>query len=302
MRLATWSKPMSAAILRYEARARPAGPAPGRLQRGDGAAEIVFGRSDRGGTALVDLYQRTPCRVLFPRPEADDLPVAVLLTTSGGLTGGDRIRLAVGVTENAAAVVTTQAAEKIYRSLGTDCTVAVTLTIGEGGWLEFLPQETILFEGARLDRRTAATLAPDARLLACEMVVFGRIARDEHLTQGKLHDSWRIKRGGRLIWADALRLEGDIAATLAAPSGFGGARALATALYVGGDAETLVPLARGLAESGESRGGASLVNGVLIARFLGPRPELVRRDLMRYVTGMRQAVGRSPTMPRVWHS
>jgi urease accessory protein len=271
------------------------------LQRGDGKASIVFGR--RGtSTALVDLYQRTPCRVLFPRAEPDGPPVAVLLTTSGGITGGDKIRVGVEVTERAAAIVTTQAAEKIYRSLESDATVAVDLSVGAGGWLEYLPQETILFEGARLDRRTEARLASDARLLACEMVVFGRQARDEALTRGKLHDAWRIRRGDRLVWADALRLDGDIAALLAAPAGFDGARAMATALYVGNDAESLVPLARELAESGESRGGASLVNGVLIARFLGPRPELVRRDLMRYVTGLRQAAGRAPTMPRVWHS
>jgi urease accessory protein len=299
---------MSAAILRYEAGARhearparTADPARSRLQRGDGAASIVFGR--RGtGTSLVDLYQRTPCRVLFPRPEPDGLPVAVLLTTSGGITGGDGLRVSAEVTEGAAAIVTTQAAEKIYRSLDADATVAVSLAVGTGGWLEYLPQETILFEGARLDRRTEARLAPDARLLACEMVMFGRLAREEALTRGKLHDAWRIKRGDRLIWADALRLDGDIAALLAAPAGFGEARALATALYVGSDAESLMPLARELAESGDSRGGASLVNGVLIARFLGPRPELVRRDLMRYVTGLRQGAGRAATLPRVWHS
>jgi urease accessory protein len=293
---------MSAAILRYEARAPLiAEPVRGRLQRGDGAASIVFGR--RGsGTALVDLYQRTPCRVLFPRPDTDGLPVAVLLTTSGGITGGDRIRVAVEVEDGAEAVVTTQAAEKIYRSLDADAAVTVNLAVGAGSWLDYLPQETILFEGARLDRRTEARLAPDARLLACEMVMFGRLARNEELTRGKLHDAWRVRRGDRLVWADALRLDGDVAALLAAPAGFDGARALATALYVGPDGERMMPLARELAESGESRGGASLVNGVLIARFLGPRPELVRRDLMRYVTGLRQGAGRAPTLPRVWHS
>jgi urease accessory protein len=299
---------MSAAILRYEAgpsykagAPRLAEPVRGSLQRGDGAADIVFGRRGER-TALVDLYQRTPCRVLFPRPDADGLPVAVLLTTSGGITGGDRIRIGVELNEGAEAVVTTQAAEKIYRSLDTDAAVTVGLTVGAGGWLEYLPQETILFDGARLDRRTEARLAPDARLLACEMVMFGRLARDEALTRGKLHDAWRIRRGDRLVWADALRLDGDIATLLAAPAGFDGARALATALYVGDDAESLMPLARELAEGGESRGGASLVNGVLIARFLGPRPELVRRDLMRYVTGLRQGAGRAPSLPRVWHS
>jgi urease accessory protein len=294
---------MSAAILRYEPKpALDAGQHPVRLQRGDGAAEIVFAR--RGaGTVLADLYQRTPCRVLFPRSEPGEPPVAVLLTTSGGLTGGDRIRVAVTVADDAAAIVTTQAAEKIYRALGSDCRVTVDLGVAAGGWLEYLPQETILFDGARLDRRTSATVAPGARLLACEILVFGRGARDEDFTRGLLHESWRIRRGDRLMWADALRLDGDIAATLAAPSGFGGARALATALYVGDDAEDFLPLARTLAESSEGRGGASLVNGLLVARLFGDRPELVRRDLMRYIAGLRQAAGGfAPTLPRVWHS
>jgi urease accessory protein len=294
---------MSTAILRFDANVDGAA-AQSRvaLQRGNGAAEIVFGR--RGdASALVDLYQQTPCRVLFPRPEPNEPPLAVLLTTSGGLTGGDRLRLAVGVERAAAAIVTSQAAEKIYRSLGSSCTVYVDLTVAAGGWLEWLPQETILFDGARLERRIDATLAVDARLLACEMVVFGRTARNEALTHGLLHDAWRIRRDGRLVWADALRLDDDIAARLAAPAGFGGARASATALYVGDGGEAHLPLARALAEAGEGRGAVSFVNGVLVARFLGPHPDLVRRALMRYIAGMRQAVaGLAPTLPRVWHS
>jgi urease accessory protein len=294
---------MSAAILRFEAKPALATVArPGRLQRGDGAATVAFSR--RGGrTTLADLYQRTPCRVLFPRVEADEPPVAVLLTTSGGLTGGDRLRVAVSVGADAAAVATTQAAEKIYRSLGTSCGVTVTLSVGEGGWLEYLPQETILFDGARLERRTSATLAAGARLLACEMVVFGRIARDESFTRGLLHDSWQVRRDGRLVWADALRLDGDLAVALSASAGFGGARALATALYVGDCHDDLLGAARTLAESGGSRGGVSLVNGVLIARFLGPEPAAVRRDLMRYLAGLRDATSSfAPALPRVWYS
>jgi urease accessory protein len=294
---------MSVAILRFDASVDVAAAQPRvALQRGDGAAEIVFAR--RGAaSALVDLYQRTPCRVLFPRSEANEPPLAVLLTTSGGLTGGDRLRLAVGVEREAAATVTSQAAEKIYRSLGSSCTVSVDLAVAAGGWLEWLPQETILFDGARLERRIDATLADDARLLACEMVVFGRTARNEAFTFGLLHDAWRIRRDGRLVWADAVRLDDDIAARLAAPAGFAGARALATALYVGNDGEAHLPLARALAEADEGRGAASLVNGVVVARFLGPNPTLVRSALMRYIAGMRQAVaGRAPTLPRVWHS
>ena len=286
---------MSAATSRYEAPETTTAPHP-RLQRGDGAAEIVFGRE-----RLARLYQRTPCRVLFPLPEPGDLPIAALLTTSGGLAGGDRLSLGVTLEDGARAVITTAAAEKVYRSLGPDATVTVSLAAGDGAWLEWLPQETILFDGARLVRRIAADLAPGARLLAAETLVFGRAARGERFTRGLLHESWRLRRGGTLVWADALRLEDDVARRLASPAGFGGALALATALYVGEDAAALLPAARALAEAGE--GAATLVNGVLLARFLGPRPEMVRRALTRYVAGLRHAASGLPAaLPRLWHS
>ncbi|MGO8920125.1 MAG: urease accessory protein UreD [Stellaceae bacterium] len=287
---------MSAATSRYEAPAKLAATTPGPgLQRGDGAAEIVFGRF-----GLVHLYQRTPCRVLFPRPEPGDLPVAALLTTSGGLAGGDRLCLSVALEAGARAVATTAAAEKVYRSLGPDAAVTVTLAVAEGAWLEWLPQETILFDGARLVRRIAAELAPGARLIAAETVVFGRAARGERLTYGLLQESWRIRCGGRLVWADALRLDGDIGRLLAAPAGLAGAGALATALYIGEDAADQLAAARALAEA--DGGGATLVNGVLLARFLAPRAEVVRGAVARYVAGLRHAAAGLPAaLPRLWH-
>src|SRR5579883_3424381 len=157
---------MSAATSRYEIHAARTQSAPlPPLQRGDGAAEIVFAR--RGAnTVLGHLYQRAPLRVLFPRPAPGDLPGATLLTTSGGLAGGDRLSLSIKAEAGAAGSVTAAAAEKIYRSLGPSVAMAVTLAAEEGGWLEYIPQETILFDGARLERRITSSLAPNARLLA----------------------------------------------------------------------------------------------------------------------------------------
>ncbi|HEX7968813.1 MAG TPA: urease accessory protein UreD, partial [Stellaceae bacterium] len=146
-----------------------------------------------------------------------------------------------------------------------------------------------------------ADVAPSGRLLAAETLVFGRTARGEVFAQGLLHEAWRVRFGGRLVWADALRLDGDIRGRLDAPAAFAGARALATAAYVGADAAAHLPLARALAEDETCRAGASVVNGVLLARFLGPRAEPVRRALGRYVSGLRQAAaGLPPAMPRLW--
>jgi urease accessory protein len=292
---------MSAAILRYERPAEATEPLPAvPLERGRGVAELAFARRD-GETGLARLFQRTPCRILFPRPEADDLPSAVLLTTSGGLAGGDTLHLDIAAHSGARAVVATQAAEKVYRSLGEDCRVAATLWVEDGAWLEWLPQETILFEGARLRRSTAVDVAPGGRFLGCEMVVFGRRARGECLTRGLLHDAWAVRRAGRLAWTDVLRLDGEIAGALAAPMAFAGAAALATVLYVGEDAGALLPAARRLAADGASRGGATLVNGVLLARFLAPEAASVREHLGRYLAGLRSAAaGLPPRLPRVW--
>jgi urease accessory protein len=293
---------MSAATSRYEAPLALAhATAPLRLERGDGAAEVVFGRNASGTTVLGRLYQRSPCRVLFPVPAPGDLALAALLTTSGGLAGGDRLSLAVTVREGARAVATTAAAEKCYRSLGPEVAVAIRLTVEAQGWLEWLPQETILFEGARLDRRLDAALAPDARLFAAETLVFGRAARGERFTRGLLHEAWRIRIGGRLAWADALRLEGDIGAQLASPAAFAGAAALATAVYAGADAAAHLPLARALAEDGGCRAGATLIGPVLVARFLAVRDDIVRAALGRYVAGLRQAAAGLPAAtPRLW--
>jgi len=179
----------------------------------------------------------------------------------------------------------------------------VTLAIEEGARLEYLPQETILFDGARLCRRTSAAVAPGGRLLACEMLVFGRKAHDESFGRGRLYDSWQVKRGGRLAWADALALDGDIAARLGDPFGFAGAEAMATALYVGDDAESHLPVARALAESGACRGGATLLGNVLLARFFGAPAQAVRADLARYLAALRHAAFDHPArLPRVWHS
>ena len=236
---------------------------------------------------LANLYQRSPCRVLFPRPPLGEAPLAVLVNTAGGLAGGDHVSVAVRVGAGAAATVTTQAAEKIYRSLGPDARVETQLAVGEDARLDWLPQESILFDGACLDRRLSATIARSGRLLACEMLVFGRAARGETMTGGRVRDAWRIEYGGRLAWIDRLGLSDGIAARLDGV-GFGGARALATALYAGPDASALVPVARDAAEA--EGGGATLVNGVLVARLLGAQPGHVRDGLARLLGAIRRVV------------
>lgn len=272
---------------------------PPRLQRSDGGAEVRFARRADGVMALAHLWQSDPCRVLFPLTEADEPPQAVIVTTSGGLTDGDRVRLRVEV-DGGAATATTQAAEKIYRAArgaGAPALVDCMLRAGPGAALEWLPQETIVFDGARLRRRVEADLAADARLLACEMVVLGRIASGERFTRGAVYDGWRLRREGRLVWADALALDGtppDVA-------GFGDAAALATGIYAAPDAARWLEASRAVIEDGTTRAGVSVVNGVLLARLLG-EPQAARRGLMAWLAFLRHdALGGPRRLPRVWH-
>jgi urease accessory protein len=267
-----------------------------------GVARVGYVNVD-GVNRLATLEQKTPLRVLFPLPTAGDPPVAALVTTSGGLVGGDRLDVAVSVGENAALMAIGQAAEKVYRSLGNDCGVDIALEVGAGGWLEWLPQETILFEGARLRRNTALSVAGTGRALAGEMLVFGRVARGETMSYGLVRDAWTVRRDGRLVWADALHMDGeDIPYSLAAAAGFAGARAYATAIYVGPDAAAQLDLARDAAAIDGVRSGATLCGPVLVVRWLGADPGAVRRAFGDFWMRRRAAAGGlPPRLPRLWH-
>ncbi len=273
-------------------------------QRVDGAARIVFRRDAGGRTMLADLYQRAPCRVLFPETEPDEPVQSVLLTTSGGLTGGDRTHVAVTIEAGAHATLTTQAAEKIYRALPAtgDARVQVEMRIGPAAWAEWLAQETIVFEGSRLRRSFAADVAPGGRLLAVESIVFGRTAMGEHFNTGLLHDAWRISRDGKLIWADALHLEGDVRQLRNAPFGFGTSVACSTVIYVGADATQQLAAARGILTDCPLPCGATSLDGVMIARIMADDAARLRATVMQLIAAIRRAAAGLPArLPRVWH-
>ena len=269
-----------------------------RLQRASGESRVAFDLRD-GRTRLGDLYQRDPCRVLFPEPEPGEPPLAVMLTTSGGVTDGDSLKMAIEIGPRASAVATTQAAEKIYRAArgGGHCAIDVAVRVSEGAILDWLPQETIVFEGAGLKRRTVAEVEPGGALLACEMVVLGRAASGERFTRGLLLDSWSVRRTGRLIWTDTLRVEGETPTG----AGFGTANALATVIGVWDEPQSRFEQARTLLETAapktavDVRAGVTLVNGVMVARLLG-EATAVRAATIRFLTEFR---GRR--LPRVWH-
>jgi urease accessory protein len=274
-----------------------------RLERAEGTLTLALVRDAAGATRVADLYQRDPCRALFPLAEAGDVFQAVMLTTSGGLAGGDRIAATIAAGPRTRALVTTQAAEKVYRARAENTVLSVALDVQAGAWLEWLPQETILFDGARFRRETRVTLAVDAQLLAAEVVVFGRAARGERLQSGHYLDRWRIERDGRLVWADQIGWADDPATALRHPAGFAGARAMATIVYAGPDAAAMLADTRAVLADTGGHGSATLVNGLLVARFLAESAQNLRRDLARLWCTLRQKAGNlPPVLPRTWYT
>ena len=262
--------------------------------RAEGGVRLAIGPTARGSRAL-SVAESSGYRVRFPR--SDGACEGVLINTGGGLAGGDGMRIEAVLGIGAEAVLTTQAAEKIYRSDGPDTRVAIALTLGEGSHLDWLPQEQILFDGARLDRRLDVAMARDASLLLVESTVFGRHASGEVVRSGAFRDRWRVRRGGRLAFAEEVRLDGDMRAALDRPALGGGAATVATLLLVTPDAERRLEPLRAVLAGASCEAGASAYDGMLVARLLGADAAALRADLARLI---RHLTGRP--LPRSWQA
>ncbi|MCO5065337.1 MAG: urease accessory protein UreD [Rhizobiaceae bacterium] len=264
-----------------------------RMQRAEGRARLVLHRK-HGATRLSELYQSGCSKIRLPaKAIPTDPQEAILINTAGGLTGGDRIETEIAAHSDAELVVTTQACERVYRSTGDIARVTTKLIVDRGARIAWLPQETILFNEGRLARSLEADLHDDAELLAVESVLFGRKAMDETVNAGMFRDRWRIRRNGRLVFADDIRLEGAIARQLARPCLLNGDMAMAAVLLISKDADTLLdPVREAFGESG----GASAFDGKLVARLTAPDSLSLRRALEPALT----ALMRGRILPKVW--
>lgn len=264
------------------------------LERARGIARLVFAL--RGSqTVLREAYQEAALRVRKPRVEPTEDLEAVLINTAGGVTGGDRFTVDMMIEAGARAVVTTQAAEKVYRSSGGIGRIDTTIRLDTEAHLAWLPQETILFDGCALARRLDVDMTADASLIAAESIVFGRIARGERVQAAALFDRWRIRRGGRLVYAEGLRLEGAVADALAAPAAGGGAVASALVLVVAPDAEGHLEAVRDLLERCAGvEAGCTAFDGMLAARLVGMDALALRTALAAVLEHLRGP------LPRVW--
>lgn len=250
-------------------------------------------RNSVRGTELADLRHSGSMKALFPRISGTDLQ-AVFLNTAGGITGGDQFSVRARVDDNASLTMTSQAAERAYRALaGETGRFSVELKAGRGARLNWLPQETLLYDDCALHREMKVDLAQDASFLAVEPIVFGRTAMGEDLTRADFRENWRVRRGKDLIFADTFRLLGDAKAQLAHPAIAGGARAMASVLFVAPNADGYLDRLR---PRMSATSGVSLIRpGVLFARFLAADSFLLRKDLIPVL----ELLNQSP-LPRTW--
>ena len=271
---------------------------PLRLERARGRAEVGFVHRD-GATRLDRLYQEGQAKIRLPRVHGATPPTAVLINTAGGIAGGDRLAYGATFGAGSRALVTSQAAERVYRSSATDGgrdgEIATHLVVEAGATAEWLPQETILFDGAALSRTLEVEMAADASALLVESIVFGRAASGEEVTTCRLADRWRIRRAGRLVYAETFRIDGDARAVLAGAATGGGARAVASLVWVAAGVETEIDRVRVGLDGLAVAAGASAFDGMVVARLASPSPRALRDDLVRLLLHIRRA-----ELPRVW--
>jgi urease accessory protein len=247
----------------------------------------------RGITQRRRLHESGGLRMHFPGTRKRELE-AVLINTAGGIAGGDRFDLDIAAGDQARLLVSSAAAEKVYRSLGPDAQIGIKLSAGTGASLAWLPKETILFDDARVNRTIEIDLAPDARLLFAEAVVFGRTGMGEAVEHGLFFDRWRVRRGGALVYAESVRLDGAIAEKMGEAAVAKGGAAIATVLIVPGSAEALEPL-RALESEFCGEVGTSAWNGIAMVRLCAVDGAALRHDLTALLERLRG--GR---MPNCW--
>lgn len=246
--------------------------------RAVGAARLSVCGDAMGKTRLQVLRQSGSLKLVFPQTHRTDAEV-VLVNTAGGITGGDRFSLDINVQDGAKLTLTTQAAERAYRAQpGEIGSVQTKLTVADGGCLNWLPQELILYDRCALRRRLEISLGPAARLLMVEPLVFGRAAMPERLDDIFFQDRITIWQAGKPLYIDGIDLGGDAAAHLARRALANGAGALASVVMVAPDVEIYLPKLRALLPA---TAGASLLRpGVLVIRQLATEGFALRRALI----------------------
>ncbi|MEM8540697.1 MAG: urease accessory protein UreD [Pseudomonadota bacterium] len=268
------------------------------MQRSIGEGRLATKASD-GKTQILDLYQKSNAKIRIPKSYDQSLE-AVLINTSGGMTGGDQLSWEIEAGKSSHAIITTQACEKIYKSEAGTAYIQSTIKVDENASVEWLPQETILFDEGRLQRSIDIQLANSAHFIGLEAVVLGRQAMGEPARNIKLSDKWRIKRDGKLIHADDVKMNGNIEKLISHQSVLDGAASFATLVICLPDAqqsrsELLIGAMRN-AITPNANWSVSGMADKIVARFVAQDMYALRQTLVPVLTAARE----SRDIPKVW--
>jgi urease accessory protein len=262
-------------------------------------------QEDAGKTRLVGKDHFGPLLVQKPfYPDGSDMCQAVIIHPPGGVVGGDKLEIAVKVGKSANAQITTPGAAKWYRANGHVSRQGIKLDVGAGGALEWVPQETIFFDKVNLELDHQVLLEKEASYIGCEILCFGRTASGEFFTDGQIAQRTSIRRDGRLIWFEQIRLKGGSPA-MKNPLGLGGHTICATLIAAGKpvSVELLNEARESAAEISGGRGhfGISQLTSLVVARYLGNSSEIARRVMLNSWGLIRPVMlGRGAMVPRMW--
>jgi urease accessory protein len=260
-------------------------------QRASGALSLAFAH-DGASTRVQKFYQEGCLKTRLPRPQDEKIIEAVTMNIGGGIAGGDSLATDINLHPSARASISSQAAERVYRALDAPSRITTTINVAPGAALAHLPQETILFDGFALTRTLEINLAPTATYLGVESLIFGRQAMGETIRTGALNDQITLKIGGKLVFQDITRLDGDIAAQLARKAVAYGAMAVASLIYAAPDAAARLPDLR--AALAVHNAGASAFEGIIFARILAPSAFSLRKCLIAALHSC------ECVLPKVW--
>lgn len=254
-------------------------------------------------TALDELYQSGSGKIKMARPEPGRLKEAVIINTTGGLTDGDEFSSQIHWRKNTTAIVTTQAAERIYKSRLDNAEIQSRLRIDSGACAMWLPQETILFDGGRVKRSNEVEIYGNGQLIAVESAVFGRAAMGETIKSGYFSDNWQIRVDDKLVLVDRFKLEDDIQAQMDQPAIANGARALATIIHVAGDVEASCSQIREIIMENNVIGGSSSLGALTITRLFAKNAYELRTTTIPILELLMTRTSPDHTgslLPRVW--
>ena len=279
---------------------REVNPSDKDLQRAEGSVWIILSGSEKG-TRIMDVFQRFPIRVMFPRTGSGAVEEAVFVNAAGGVAGGDRLESAVTALAGASIAVTSQAAEKVYRALNEPACISTKLKACEAAKLAWLPQETIVFNWARLSRRTEVELSSGAEFLALEWLVLGRAAHGEEMIGGHITDRWLVKKDGRLVWADSFRAANETFPQLHRKALLSNCRAIGTLIYFGPYMDKRLELFRDIAPSLQCDCAATSVGGLIVVRFAAKVSSDLRLALRGLLQQFSRELGPGPfRVPKMW--